>query len=110
MLRIKDDDKRREWIRKTVNGNVSTRRLRVSLNADRLVPERELTKPKPKGKTTHLVWINRLIQWWAQASTSPEFEEMTKEEFETVLTDFAPVLGIVDELRRKAESAPQLNS
>jgi hypothetical protein len=105
IARVKDDSKRREWLKKTEDAQLSTRRLRASLNADRVVPERELSKPAPCARITHLYWIQRLVSWWAEAKAMPDYEEMTREQLEAVIDDFGPILGMVDELRRKAETA-----
>lgn len=105
LSRIKDDDVRREWIQKTVDGNFSTRRLRMSLNAGRFVSEKELATPVQKGRKTHLFWITRLTQWWASSKATSEYQEMTREQLEAVLLDFEPVFGIIDEIRDKAEQA-----
>lgn len=105
IARVKDDSKRKEWLKKTEDAQLSTRRLRASLNADRVVPERELSKPAPCARITHLYWIQRLVSWWAEAKAMPDYEEMTREQLEAVIDDFGPILGMVDELRRKAETA-----
>ena len=105
IARVKDDSKRKEWLKKTETGRMSTRRLRASLNADRIVPERELNQPVQRARITHLYWIQRLTSWWAEAKATADYEEMTREQLETVIEDFGQVLGIVDELRRKAENA-----
>lgn len=105
IARVKDDDKRREWLQKTQRSHLSTRRLRASLNADRIVSEQELQSPTRKGEETHLLWIRRLQQWWIEKSADPEYEEMTREQLETVLNEFSPILGIVEELRDRAQKA-----
>lgn len=106
--RVKDPVERKEWIQKTESHNLSTRRLRASLNAQRVVPEAELTAPVVtplRGRETHLIWIQRLIHWWATASASSDYEEMTREQIEAVIDDFGPVLAIVEDLRTKAAAA-----
>lgn len=105
IARIPDEDKRREWIRKSQDKKLSTRRLRLSINADRIVPEHEMDRSTGKGIETHLLWIGRLNRWWAKKRISVEFEEMTREQIESVLRDFEPVIGMIDDLQRKAESA-----
>lgn len=105
IARIPEEDKRRDWIRKSQDKKLSTRRLRLSINADRIVPEHEMTRSTGRGIQTHLLWIGRLNRWWAKKRVSAKYEDMPREEIESVLRDFEPVIAMIDDLQRKAESA-----
>lgn len=108
LSRIQDEHTRRDWIRRCEQEQVSTRRLRASINAGALLEEGELEQqPKGRGKKTHLYWINRLMAWWNQARQSEEFSQMHPDEFEAVVRDFEPVMEVVEQLREKARSHPQ---
>lgn len=105
IARVKDEDKREDWIEKTEKSGLSTRRLRKSLNADRIVREREMQPGPATVRKTHLYWIEGIVQWWAEVRDDRTHDEMTREQLETVLMDFGPVLEIVDQLRDRAQKA-----
>lgn len=103
--RVRDEDQRRDWIRKTEGSKLTTRRLRKSINGERLVRASEVEATDQKGRRNHLFWIKRLIDWWAEVKDEPIHADMTREQLESVLDDFAPVLGILDDIRRRADKA-----
>lgn len=105
IARVKDEHTRQEWIRRTEDKGLTTRRLRKSINAERLVRSHEVERPQSGGRKSHLFWIKQLILWWSEAKDDPASEQMTREQLECVLDDFAPILGILDDLRRRAEKA-----
>jgi hypothetical protein len=105
VARIKDEDSRTEWLQKTQRHNLSTRRLRASLNAQKIVSENELQKPQLKTETVHLLLIRKLIQWWAEAKNKSHMEEASREYIQSIIRDFGPVLAILDDLHVRAKNA-----
>lgn len=103
--RVRDEDQRRDWIRKTEGSKLTTRRLRKSINGDRVVRAAEADVTDQKGRKSHLFWIKRLIDWWAEVKEEPIHADMTREQLESVLDDFGPILGILDEIRLRADKA-----
>ncbi len=103
--RVSNEQKRREWIQKTEGSKLTTRRLRKSINGDRVVRATEVAQAEHTGRKSHLYWIKHLLSWWAGVKDDPVHADMTKEQLETVIEDFAPVLGILEEIRRRADNA-----
>jgi len=105
IARVKNEDQRREWIAKTEETGLSTRRLRKSINANRIVREREMEAPSAVAQKTHLYWISGIVHWWAEVRDDHRHADLTREQIETVLVDFAPVEAIITQLRERAEKA-----
>ena len=105
VARLKDPEARGEWLDKAEKNGLSTRRLRKSILLGRVAKDAELSGcASDRGIVNHLPWLNRLGAWWGEFRESGWIEGATREQVETMLRDFGPVLSIVEELHRAAES------
>ena len=67
--------------------------------------DHELRGSTHEPRETHILWIQRMVQWWAKVKDDPVHDDMTREQLETVIKDFEPVLRIIDEIQKRAENA-----
>jgi len=80
-------------------GPVSTRRLRKSITAGRLLaPEEMTTDPADRGRLNHIPFLNRLNAWWAQMKENGWLKRATREQKETLKRDLNMVVRIIREL------------
>jgi hypothetical protein len=82
------------------NGSpISTRRLRRSISAGRLLSTDELSVPEnDRGIENHIPFVNRLVAWWSRMRDSGWRDEATEEQRAAVKRDLEPVLKIYREL------------
>jgi len=105
VAKVKDEHDRAGWLKKADKHGLSTRRLRKSILLGHIARDHELRSPAHKPQETHLLWIQRMVQWWAKVQDDPAHRDMSREQLEAVLWDFEPVLAIVEQLRERAEQA-----
>ena len=80
-------------------GPVSTRRLRKSITAGRLLTPEEMTlDPADRGRLNHIPFLNRLNAWWAQMKENGWLKRATREQKETLKRDLSMVVRIIREL------------
>lgn len=80
-------------------GAVSTRRLRKSITAGRLLTAEEMTAdPADRGRLNHIPFLNRLSAWWAQMKENGWLKRATREQKETLVRDLHIVARIIQEL------------
>ena len=80
-------------------GPVSTRRLRKSIIANRLLTPEELhPDPTDRGIENHIPFVNRLVAWWARLREKGWHDEATPEQRAAVKRDLEPILAIYNEL------------
>ncbi len=105
VARVKDEEERQQWLDKADKHDMSTRRLRKSINLGRIVSEAEM-KPDPKttGIDNHLSWIDGLMRWWKRFERSDWMEDASREKIEEVLSDFRDVQAIIAYLEEEAEN------
>lgn len=78
---------------------ISTRRLRRSISAGRLLDTDEVSLPEnDKGIENHIPYVNRLASWWARMIEKGWKEEATAEQRAAVKRDLEPVVDIYREL------------
>ena len=78
---------------------VSTRRLRKSITAGRLLSMAEMTlDPADRGQPNHIPFLNRLWSWWTQMKESGWTRRATREQKDTLKRDLGIVLRIIQEL------------
>ena len=105
VAKIKDEDEREKWLKKADKQGLSTRRLRKSIMLGHVARDHELRGSTHEPRETHILWIQRMVQWWAKVKDDPIHDDMTREQLETVIKDFEPVLQIIDEIQKRAENA-----
>lgn len=105
VAKVKDEHEREEWLKKADKHGLSTRRLRKSIMLGHVARDHELRGSTHEPRETHILWIQRMVQWWAKVKDDPAHEDMTREQLETVVLDFKPVLEIVDEIQKRADKA-----
>lgn len=105
VAKVKDEAAREQWLDTADSQGLSTRRLRKSIMLGHVAQDHELRTTSHEPLETHLLWIQRLIQWWSKVKDMPENLDMSREELETVLRDFEPVLQIIATIRERAEHA-----
>jgi hypothetical protein len=78
---------------------ISTRRLRRSISAGRLLAEDEVGVPEnDRGIENHIPFVNRLLSWWARMRDSGWRDGATPEQRAAVKRDLEPVVSIYNEL------------
>ena len=100
VAKLQGDDQVR-WLRIAMEsaGSLSTRRLRKSITAGRLLSLAELTlDPADRGIANHIPHINRLCSWWAHMKKVRWLERATKEQCATLKRDLMPLLKIIEQL------------
>lgn len=105
VAKVKDEGQREDWLKKADKLGLSTRRLRKSIVLGHVARDHELQSTPHEPRETHLLWIKRMVQWWSKVKDDPIHEDMTREQLETVLRDFEPVLRIINEIENRAKLA-----
>lgn len=78
---------------------VSTRRLRRSISAGRLLDAEEASLPESdKGIENHIPFVNRLVSWWSRMREKGWHEDATPEQRAAVKRDLEPIVAIYNEL------------
>jgi hypothetical protein len=78
---------------------VSTRRLRRSISAGRLLDADEVNLPEnDKGIENHIPFVNRLVAWWARMKAKGWLDGATPEQRAAVKRDLEPVVKIYEAL------------
>ena len=78
---------------------VSTRRLRRSISAGRLLETDEVNLPEnDRGIENHIPFVNRLVAWWARMRDRDWHKEATPEQRAAVKRDLEPIVAIYNEL------------
>jgi hypothetical protein len=92
------------WLRvaaenQTEGKPVSTRRLRRSISAGRLLDSEEVSLPhNDKGIENHIPFINRLVGWWARMRDKGWTARATPEQRAALKRDLEPIITIYNEL------------
>lgn len=99
-----EPDAQRHWIEIAINENeagrrMSSRRLRRSIDAGRIVTVEEL-KPDPvdKGILNHIPFVNRLVGWWSRMRESNWLKAATPEKRAALKRDLQPIVEIYEQL------------
>jgi hypothetical protein len=98
--KLKGNDQLR-WLRivSEADGAVSSRRLRKSITAGRLLSLAELKlDPADCGIPNHIPHINRLRAWWEDMKRARWLERATKAQRATLKRDLMPVIDIFEQL------------
>lgn len=78
---------------------VSTRRLRRSISAGRLLAPDEVDLPESdRGIENHIPFVNRLVAWWSRMRDKGWQENATPEQRAAVKRDLEPIVAIYNEL------------
>jgi len=78
---------------------VSTRRLRRSISAGRLLDSEEVSVPdNDKGIENHIPFVNRLVGWWARMRDKGWRDKATPEQRAALKRDLEPIITIYNEL------------
>jgi hypothetical protein len=78
---------------------VSTRRLRRSISAGRLLESDEVDLPESdRGIENHIPFVNRLSAWWSRMQEQGWQEAATSEQRAAVERDLEPIVSIYNEL------------
>ena len=100
-----DGDDQQNWIQLALaeqderGGPMSTRRLRKSINAGRLLtPEDLIPDPADRGIDNHIPWVNRLSAWWARMKERGWLATATEHQRLALKRDLHPVIQIYKEL------------
>ena len=103
VAKLPEPDQKR-WLRIAAenqeNGRpVSTRRLRRSISAGRLLETDEVNLPEnDRGIDNHIPFVNRLVAWWARMREKGWQEHATPEQRAALKRDLEPIVSIYDEL------------
>jgi hypothetical protein len=102
-------EKQKHWIDLAANQTerISYRRLRTSINADRLVSVEELTTPScDRAIITHIPPINRLTLWWEETGGRDWLRTRSKPQLRNMLVDFRRVIEIVKAIQDEFQIRP----
>ena len=78
---------------------VSTRRLRRSISAGRLLESDEVDLPESdRGIENHIPFVNRLSAWWSRMQEQGWQNEATDEQRAALKRDLQPIVSIYNEL------------
>lgn len=102
-------EKQKHWIDLAANQTerISYRRLRTSINADRLVSVEELTTPPcDRAIITHIPPINRLTLWWEETGGRDWLRTRSKPQLRNMLVDFGKVIEIIKALQSEYQMRP----
>ncbi|HPA19503.1 MAG TPA: hypothetical protein PLU30_17280 [Verrucomicrobiae bacterium] len=91
------------WLEQAEKAELTSRRLRASISAGRVVEIEELGAPADPGIPNHIPAINRLSAWWGQITATDWLQRRTLDQLEAMLRDFAPVETILGQIRQAAE-------
>jgi hypothetical protein len=100
VAKLKGSDQLR-WLRivAEAGGAVSSRRLRKSITAGRLLSLAELKlDPADRGIPNHIPHINHLRAWWEDMKKARWLERATKAQRATLKRDLMPVIDIFEQL------------
>jgi len=100
VAKLKENDQVR-WLRIAAEaaGAISSRRLRKSITAGRLLSVDELRfDPADRGIPNHIPHINRLRAWWADMKKARWLDRATKAQRATLKRDLMPVIKIFEQL------------
>ncbi len=106
VAKLEEPDQGR-WLDVAAKEELTSRRLRASITAGRVVPIEALGAPADPGIPNHIVPINRLAAWWGQVSEGDWLQRRTADQLEAMLRDFAPVEAILGEIRVAIEQRRQ---
>lgn len=102
-----DSDEQHHWLNLALEngdaqfGAVSTRRLRKSINAGRLLtPEEMIPDPADRGRLNHIPFLNRLGVWWMRLKADGWLKRATREQKETLIRDLNRVTRIIQEIEQ----------
>jgi hypothetical protein len=85
--------------------NVSSRRLRASINSGRLIGVDEISKASgDRGVENHIPHINRICGWWQQTGGPKWLQSRSLTQLEAILRDFSSVITIIDTIQQAAEA------
>ena len=102
-------EKQSHWIALVAENDerISCRRLRTSINADRLVSVEELTTPPcDRAIITHIPPINRLTLWWEETGGRDWLRTRSKPQLRNMLVDFRRVIEIVKAIQDEFQIRP----
>lgn len=100
VAKLRSEDQAR-WLRIAAEAeeSVSTRRLRKSIDAGRLLNAAELKlDPADRGIPNHIPHINRLCAWWTHMTKVRWPQRATKAQRAALKRDFMPVIKIIEQL------------
>lgn len=104
VARVKDEGERRQWLDKADKHDMSTRRLRKSINAGRVVSEAEMQPdPTTSGIDNHLSWVDGLTRWWKRFERSGWIDNASREQIDEMLSDFRDIQAIIAYLEEEAQ-------
>lgn len=110
---LEEPDQQR-WLNVAANEDLTSRRLRASITAGRVVAIEELGASADPGIPNHIQPINRLAAWWGQVTVSDWLQRRTLDQLEALKRDFVPVDAIrcqidlaIEHLRGRVAPAPR---
>ncbi len=90
VAKLEESDQQR-WLNVAANEDLTSRRLRASITAGRVVAIDELGASADPGIPNHIPPINRLAAWWGQVTSTDWLHRRTLHQLEALKRDFAPV-------------------
>ncbi len=89
-----EEPEQERWLDVAAKEELTSRRLRASITAGRVVEIEELGAPADPGIPNHIPAINRLSVWWGQITGTDWLQRRTLDQLEALRRDFAPVDAI----------------
>jgi hypothetical protein len=91
------------WLKTALNGDksgvVSTRRLRKSITAGRLLSLADMRiAPGERGRPNHIPFVNRLCAWWETLQQDRWLTRATPAQRAAIKRDLLPLMQIYEQL------------
>ncbi len=81
--------------------DMSTRRLRKSLNLGRVATDADLEPdPADKGQLNYIPFVNRICCWWRRLQAERFLSNATKAQREVICRDLEPIINIYNQLKQ----------
>ncbi len=102
VAKLKDESEQGRWLKLAAKEEMTSRRLRASIIAGRVVSIEELcSPPEDPGIPNHIVPINRLAAWWRDITATDWLRRRTADQLEAMRRDFAPAVEIIGQIDRE---------
>jgi hypothetical protein len=99
VAKVKDEHASEDWLKKADTQGLSTRRLRKSIMLGHVARDHEMRdESAERGIDNHIPWVNGIVRWWKKFESSDWIENATREQLETVVSDFNDVQAILNAL------------
>lgn len=99
VAKLKTPEDQKHWLEAAEKHNLSVRRLRMSMNAGRIVSIDEMNGDSlDRGTPTYMTWLNKLLHWWTKRTKDDPIECWDDQDRERLKRDLEPWVRIYQQL------------